>query len=359
MKILIAYDNFLKLVVKGQARELALLGHDVRLLSRVQAREFGNDFAERDRILDMLRGRGVELWELPPRRLELKSLPAVRRIRRMLTDWRPDVVSAHEMDEVRLLAAVRGWPLVYTVHDPEPHPGANRHPALRAASALWMQAADHLVVHGSQLTSVVPRRARHKPLSVVPHGIDTVAEPLPAPAAETVLMFGRLEPYKGIDVLVRAMQEVWKRRPAVRLVVAGRGPCAWQVPDDPRIELRQGYVPEEDVPALLETASVMVLPYTQASQSGVGLLSIAHGVPIVVTAEGALPELLEDPAEAVPSRDPHALASQIVRVLERGDDARVATLGFAKRKFEWSVVAKAYADLYADVIEAGNAARAG
>ena len=56
----------------------------------------------------------------------------------------------------------------------------------------------------------------------------------------------------------------------------------------------------------------MALPYTQASQSGVGVLAIAAGVPVVVSDLGALPELAYDPSFVFEAGNPRALAETIV-----------------------------------------------
>ena len=62
-----------------------------------------------------------------------------------------------------------------------------------------------------------------------------------------MLLFGRLEQYKGVEVLVEAMRFVWERHPEVRLVVAGAGEAALLVPDDRRISLIPRYIPEKEV----------------------------------------------------------------------------------------------------------------
>ena len=61
---------------------------------------------------------------------------------------------------------------------------------------------------------------------VIPHGLWARSEPLLRPESPSVLLFGRLEPYKGVEVLVEAMRLVWEQRPDVRLVVAGAGEAA-------------------------------------------------------------------------------------------------------------------------------------
>ena len=352
VKVLLTFEHFLKLVVEGQAAGLHGLGYDVKLLCRNTAREFDGSVAARNAILQPIRALGIEVFELPQRRFGPESVPVMRAIRRRLEQWGPDVVSAHDNDEPRLLWTSRGWPLVYTVHDPAPHPGeANQHhPVLQAGRAAWRRSADHLVVHGPQLVADLPKWARNKPIHVIPHGISVADVPLPVASRPTVLLFGRMEPYKGVDVLAQAMKLVWVSVPDARLIVAGRGPAVRDVPVDRRVDLRNRYIGQHELPALFREASVTVLPYTQASQSGVGLLSIAQGVPIVVTSVGALPELAMDRDSVVSPRDPAALARSLIDALARGESYRSRVLAFARAKFDWSIVARAYGKLYEQVV---------
>jgi glycosyltransferase involved in cell wall biosynthesis len=184
---------------------------------------------------------------------------------------------------------------------------------------------------------------------VIPHGVSPRSEPLVRPESPSVLLFGRLEQYKGVEVLVEAMRLVWQRRPDVRLVVAGAGEAARLVPDDPRISLIQRYVPENEVDQLLAGASLMVLPYTQASQSGVGVLAIAAGVPVVVSNLGALPELAYEPSFVVEAGKPSALAETILRNLDHGADVRGAVLRHAQAQFSWDRAAQLSTKLYRDL----------
>ncbi len=157
-----------------------------------------------------------------------------------------------------------------------------------------------------------PRSSGRTPIVVIPHGTTPRAEPREPPTSASVLLFGRLEQYKGVEVLAAAMPLVWERRPEVRFVVAGAGEAARLVPADPRVSLRARYIAEDEVGTLLAEATLVALPYTQASQSGVGLLAIADGVPVVVSDLGALPELAYDRSFVAAPGDPVALAEAIV-----------------------------------------------
>ena len=102
------------------------------------------------------------------------------------------------------------------------------------------------------------------------------------------------------------------------------------VPDDPRILLIPRYIPENEVDGLLAGASLVVLPYTQASQSGVGPLAIAAGVPVVVSDLGALPELAYDPSFVFEAGNPRALADTISGISTTEPEVRRAVLRHAQ-----------------------------
>lgn len=347
LKILIVTDWFLKLVVEGQAAAFRVLGHEVRLLCRSHAGEFNDSHAERRVILEHLRTLGIEITELPGRRFGPEGLHEMIQARKQIRQWRPDVVFAHENTDPRLLIASRGAPIIYTIHDPEPHPGERRRNLReRMAARLWIEAADCIVVHGSNLVDDLPRRAARKRVGVVPHGIDVGLEPLLVPPDPLILLFGRMEAYKGVGILVEAMDYVWRERPDVRLLVAGRGPATDDVPSDHRIEVIPQYVSEAELRRLLARATVSALPYTQASQSGVGLLSIAHGVPIVVTRVGALPELVRDPRCIAEAGDPKSLGNALLHALETTDAGRDEVISHARAEFSWLSVAERYLALY-------------
>jgi glycosyltransferase involved in cell wall biosynthesis len=355
MRILIVCD-FLFKYGSQQARSLAGIDHDVAMLCRSHAFEFGGATAERDEVVDSLRREGIQMLIVPGRVRSISAVPLMLDIRRELHRWRPQVVHVHENHDPRLLALTTGYPTVLTVHDPLGHPGA---PALTRsenwAFRQWFRRADRFVVHGRALVQELEPIVGRGRIVVIPHGVSPDPEPLPRPELPNVLLFGRLEQYKGIEVLVEAMRLVWELRPDARLVVAGEGEAARLVPDDPSISLIPRYISEWEVDTLLAEASLVVLPYTQASQSGVGLLAIGRGVPVVVSNLGALPELAYDRSFVVEAGNTRALADTIVRHLDDGAEVRRAVLDHAQSHFSWDHAAELSTELYRELITQNGA----
>ena len=113
------------------------------------------------------------------------------------------------------------------------------------------------------------------------------------------------------------MPSVWERIPDATLTIAGEGALEEHPAlADPRVEVRNHYIPDSAVPALFAAVTCCVLPYREASQSGVGSRAKSHGRAIVATAVGGLPELVgPESGRIVPAGDPSALADAVVEVL--------------------------------------------
>jgi glycosyltransferase involved in cell wall biosynthesis len=353
MRAAVVCDWFLKY---ASAQAVALQRHGVAtaLVCRDHAHEFAGSVAERDELLAQVRAAGVDVMELRGRVASPSHVVGTARLRRRLAAWRPDIVHAHDNSDPGLLAVVAGRPRVVTVHDPRPHPGAAaRSWRKRAIRRRWLDGARTLVVHGERLRSELAAATRHPRIAVIPHGADLSAAPFGRPPAPRVLFFGRLEPYKGLPVLLEAIQDVWRRGHDVPISIRGAGPEAALVPQDPRIECIDRYVPEDALDDVLREASLVVLPYIQASQSGVGAFALGRGVPVLVTDVGSLPDLAADASLVVPPGDATALADAIVAHASHDDVLRARAWERARRLFAWPAVTERAVSLYESVLAAG------
>jgi glycosyltransferase involved in cell wall biosynthesis len=149
------------------------------------------------------------------------------------------------------------------------------------------------------------------------------AEAPPRADAPMVLFFGRLSPYKGLDVLYGAAARVAEEVPGVRFVVAGRPIGGYAVPSPPdltggaTLDVRPHYITNAELADLFQRADVVVCPYTDATQSGVVMTAYAFAAPVVASRVGGLPEYVMHGQTGllVAPGEPDALASALIRVL--------------------------------------------
>lgn len=257
----------------------------------------------------------------------LAQLARLDRFVAALRASRPDILhlnSSHPwlIPTARWLAA--RWPLVATVHDVDPHPGEDGL-RRRLQGRAVLKHATAIAVHGQDLRAAVLKRCpwrRPEDVVVTPHGTYTFfgAAPAVPPDRPTVLFFGRIVAYKGLDVLLQAAPMVRQAIPSVRFVVAGEGdlaPYGALLEDESLVEVHPRYVPEAAVGDLFRDASILALPYKEASWSGVASIAHAFGLPVVATSVGCLPEAVQNGVNGVviPPDDVESLAKALVAML--------------------------------------------
>jgi glycosyltransferase involved in cell wall biosynthesis len=174
------------------------------------------------------------------------------------------------------------------------------------------------------------------------------------PSGPVVGAVGRLSHEKGLDVLLRAMA----RLPGTRAVVGGDGPERESLE---RLARELGITSLVTFAGWVETPwpdhlvpDVLVVPSRREGFGLVAAEALMTGIPVVASAVGGLPEVLEDGTAGllVPPEDPAALAQAIESVLSDGESTatRVARgLESARRRFEPTAMAAAYEALYAEL----------
>jgi glycosyltransferase involved in cell wall biosynthesis len=259
---------------------------------------------------------------------------ALRGLARKLEAIGPDIAVCTMAGPLDLLMAAalrrRGVPFVVLVHDADAHPGDGFPLQMRLQRALCRRAltvaalSSHVGERllGQRLAGTPGRpliRLRHPPM---PYELP----PARAGADGTVrlLTFGRLLPYKGLDLLADGLRRLGPRAGlAVRVVGSGpESPELAALRALPGVTVENRWVPESEVGALLGWADAVVLPYREASQSGVAAAALAAHRHVVATDVGGLREQLAGEALAIlcePRAD--SLADALRRLLERPQDA--------------------------------------
>jgi glycosyltransferase involved in cell wall biosynthesis len=271
--------------------------------------------------------------------------------------WAPSVGTV-----ARALHRWRCGGVLFVCHNVIPH---ERSRVDRRLAAYALSAGDAFIVHSATdeatLRSVLGRGAAGQAAirrAVLPdHAIAAPVDRADArrqlglrPSDRVALFFGFVRPYKGLEHLIRATALASTSVPDLRLLVAGE---FWQPADGFRqlaarlglaaqVTLDDRYVPNEEVAPYFCAADVVVLPYLQATQSGVVTLASRFGVPVIAARVGGLPETVAHGQTGllVPPGDDEALAEALRRVLT--DDALAnrlrAGVTAGRWRFEWATL---------------------
>ncbi|HEY5668174.1 MAG TPA: glycosyltransferase family 4 protein [Candidatus Saccharimonadales bacterium] len=218
------------------------------------------------------------------------------------------------------LIRVLGYRLVWTAHNVLPHTPLFDDDI--ASRRLLIRKADVVIVHSK---AVLPKLRGFglddAKTVIIPHGNYNGAYPmdmtcgqarkhLSLGASDFVLLFwGRIERYKNVPAFLRAAASIARDVPRLRVVVAGA--CSDQTLKNEvmqaarllgkNVQLRIGYVDDEDVQLYYRAADLVALPFAEITTSGSALLPLTFGVPTVIPRKGALQDI---PAEAVFFYDP-------------------------------------------------------
>ncbi|MDR0733918.1 MAG: glycosyltransferase [Dysgonamonadaceae bacterium] len=172
------------------------------------------------------------------------------------------------------------------------------------------------------------------------------------PSKKTLLFFGLIRDYKGLDLLIRAMSFL---DDSYQLLIAGEsygdfGKYRQLIEASPaknRIQVRNQYISDDEVPILFSAADVLILPYKSATQSGVIPVAYHFEIPIVASGVGSLKDTIETAGTGIVCC-PQAenIAEGIQKVFSEGKEKFIANIRIEKKKLSWDGFARALIDFY-------------
>ena len=310
-------------------------------------------------------GRGLRWWVAP-----LVVPPAIKRV----WDARPfDLLRVHSLRFIgpSALWARRHYGLNVPVVAHHHH--LDTSPLNRLIERRVIDACDHIITVSwfsrGQLASELGCRTDH--VSVVHNGIDERFAPWPRDTAlagqlglgprPCALFLGGLKPRKNLDFLLDVWREVVRRAPGAALLIAGSGPLETTLRRRAstlgiaQSVIFSGRVAEVDKVRLYNLADVFV---SVSLLEGFGFTvaeAMSCGLPVVVSARGALPELVGNDAGGAICRleEPHEFVNALVRLLSSPEHRREA--GQANRRridtaFRWDRTATQVQEIYGEVI---------
>jgi glycosyltransferase involved in cell wall biosynthesis len=210
----------------------------------------------------------------------------------------------------------------------------------------------HTIPHGNYLEFVGTVPTRHEARRALGWS--------PTESGPVVLFFGQIKEVKGLDLLIQAFAAVRQQHPSATLVIAGR---VWK--DDfsryealiqrlalaASVKLHIRYIRDDEVAQFYAAADVVVLPYRRIYQSGVLLMAMSYGVPVIASDLDAMKDVVTDGVNGFlfKSGDAHDLARALHHALA-DDDARARVsdqaLHTMKTDFDWAKIGRQLVEVY-------------
>lgn len=215
---------------------------------------------------------------------------------------------------------------VLTVHDPFPHTGENHF-----RKHLFRKIGFHLLFNFILLNSkqkqnfINTYKLEKKNIFQSQLGIYSILNSFTSPKntsqQNTILFFGRISPYKGVEYLLEAMTIVHKKHPELKLVIAGKSNYSIDFSryiNLTYIDINDRFIPIDELANYITNSLFSVCPYTDATQSGVILSAYALCKPVIATDVGGLSETVENGKSGllVKSKNSEALAHAIITLFE-------------------------------------------
>jgi D-inositol-3-phosphate glycosyltransferase len=277
----------------------------------------------RSSLLTFLNLRGDQTEDAPLRRKVARILAYYARLAKYAARSRARIFHIlwnnkfEHFDRTLLMLYYRlfGKRIVLTAHNVNTRKRDGRDNWLnRLSLGVQYRLCHHILVHTVAMKDelVADFGIASQRVSVIPFGINNTS-PTTAlgrrearerisldPGEKTLLFFGHIAPYKGLEYLIAAISELAKEDKNLRLVIAGRikpGYASYWNAIRSQISLRGlenriiqhvRFIPETEVEVYFKAADVVVIPYVEIFQSGVPFLSYSFGLPVVATDVGSL-----------------------------------------------------------------------
>jgi glycosyltransferase involved in cell wall biosynthesis len=312
-----------------------------------------------------------------PKSVHLDTMFKGYAISRFIRKLRTNVILFEDISpRIALISSLlKSTPWVIGVHDPEAHSGEKNWRILLARKLMYPNAQKIILHNKAQESSFLGKCEIPQSRSAVIRlgtydvyrhwgSVQTYAED------RNILFFGRLSPYKGLQVLLQAVSIVCQQVHNVTINIVGKPIPGYEAPVVPllsnggRINLIQRYVTADELACFFRKTTCVVCPYIDATQSGVILTAYAFGKPVIATRVGGLPEYILHGRTGflVEPNNPQTLASAIILLLQEDDLRRNLEREISsihRQSASWEEISSQYVDIFENIVmcEKANSAK--
>jgi glycosyltransferase involved in cell wall biosynthesis len=239
------------------------------------------------------------------------------------------------------------------IHDVKPHAGSEGYAFIDLFQFLQIHQSDIITVYGESLKKMLSSRFNVEAgkILVTPHGVNRlrVSKENKSPIQSSlkyITLTGRLDKYKGIDLFLDAAHYFKKENSNILFLLAGRGNLIEyqdRISSLTNIVVINRFLTNDEVDDVILKSFTVVLPYIDASQSGVIPIAYYNSCPVIVTNVGALPEVVVEGETGyiIEKGDCLQLINRIQNIVDNSDlrdKMGDNSYNYYRDKLRWSVI---------------------
>lgn len=262
---------------------------------------------------------------------------------------------------------INNIPIIDTIHDAKPHPGFDSF-LKKFMINKGVKNVKKWFIHGNTLKEEFVKIHDINPseVQVIPKGhygiFKNYTNDIFDEEEMNIMFFGNITKYKGINVLLDSVEYVVEKFPNVKFTIAGRtrkkdvdAIDLSYFNNNKNIVLKNYRLSDKEVADLYQKATIIVLPYVEASQSGVLSIAFGYGKAVIATKVGALPEIIKNNETGIliEPNSSEQLAQAIIKLLNNKsfrENLGANALEYANTKLSWGNIANMTVEVYKKVI---------
>lgn len=303
------------------------------------------------------------------RTLDIRTIRLNRRLYDYIVSINPDIIYVDEFSLrfALLIPNISYFPIVLSIHDAEPHEGEKD---WRTSLSRWLsfKHIKHYIFHSDYSKEIfIKKRGLSDELCTnVRFGIFDLFQNwvgnYKKEEERNILFIGRISRYKGIEILFKSAEIISALISDCQFTIAGKCVPGYTLPERPKLlngcsfNIIEKYLSISELADLIQRATFIVCPYSNATQSGVVLTAYAFNKPVVATNVGGLPEYVwqDQSGLLIPPNDPGKLADAIIFLLRNKhvrDDMKMFIQSELHKKLCWDESAKKLTEIFQKVID--------
>lgn len=250
-----------------------------------------------------------------------------------------------------------GKRVVIVEHDGVVHIG-EPYPFQQSLVSLCMKYANEIIFLTHFVKNRVPQSlTAHKKIHIIPHGLydfeGLARTPKTYSKNPNILFFGRVTPYKGIDLLISALSRIPSHL-YHSFIIAGKSSMDYDISslDPAKVEIFDTFLSQDEIAQIFNQCHILVMPYIEASQSGVASIAIANCIPTIYTDVGGLKEQFSLDADGrqcalMCESNTESIANALRTLLsdETLYENLSQSLSLRSKELEWDTIAKKIQDI--------------